>query len=173
VPGSKPDPKEDIEPSTSYSAGELGPVQKELGLVDRTESYIIQIKNPLAPASGPMQVRGKQVQYPARLMRDVFGCSERLLTDREEIDASKDDDQVKDESENKKEETQKKKRGPRTGGNTKGRESYGLRFTSCETPELLDYVGAQLILIVSKVGMEGLAADIGEDRAKGELFLMN
>ncbi|KAF9465357.1 hypothetical protein BDZ94DRAFT_1320413 [Collybia nuda] len=50
------------------------------------------------------------------------------------------------------------------GKGSKGRESYGLRFVSCERPELLDYMGAQLLLIASKGGDEGLEESLGEGR---------
>jgi hypothetical protein len=49
----------------------------------------------------------------------------------------------------------------------RGRESYGLRFASCETPELLDYKGAQLLLIAARQGEEGLETSLGEGRGRG------
>jgi hypothetical protein len=54
------------------------------------------------------------------------------------------------------------------GAGSKGREAYGLRFASCETPELLDYVGTQLLLIAAREGVEGLETSLGEGRGKGE-----
>lgn len=54
--------------------------------------------------------------------------------------------------------------GTATGG--KGRHDYGLRFASCETPELLDYVGAQLLFIAVREGVEGVEEAIGEERGK-------
>jgi len=54
------------------------------------------------------------------------------------------------------------------GNQTRGRESYGLRFSSCETPEMLDFEGAQLLLIASREGEEGLEASLGEGRGTGE-----
>lgn len=52
-------------------------------------------------------------------------------------------------------------------GGSKGREEYGLRFASCETMELLDYEGAQLLLIASRSGTEGLEESLGEGRGEG------
>ena len=54
--------------------------------------------------------------------------------------------------------------GTATGG--KGRHDYGLRFASCETPELLDYLGAQLLFIAVREGVEGVEETIGEERGK-------
>ena len=55
------------------------------------------------------------------------------------------------------------------GNQTRGRESYGLRFASCETPEILDFEGTQLLLIASRDGEEGLEASLGEGRGTGEI----
>ena len=55
------------------------------------------------------------------------------------------------------------------GKQSRGRESYGLRFASCETPEMLDFEGAQLLLIASREGEEGLEASLGEGRGTGEI----
>ncbi|KAF8887115.1 hypothetical protein BD779DRAFT_1611599 [Infundibulicybe gibba] len=50
------------------------------------------------------------------------------------------------------------------GKGTKGRESYGLRFTSCETPELLDYEGAELLLIAARKDDADVETSLGEGR---------
>jgi len=50
------------------------------------------------------------------------------------------------------------------GRGTKGRASYGLRFASCERAELLDYEGAELLLIAAKEGTE-----LGEGTGQGKL----
>lgn len=55
------------------------------------------------------------------------------------------------------------------GDQTRGRESYGLRFASCETPEMLDFEDVQLLLIASRDGEEGLEAILGEGRGTGEI----
>ncbi|PFH45427.1 hypothetical protein AMATHDRAFT_159869 [Amanita thiersii Skay4041] len=107
---------------------EFGEVQEALGIREAA-AFVMQVKNPLAPATGPMQVRsagGKKAEYPERLMKAVFGTG--------------------------------------TGG--KGRESYGLRFASCETPELLDCEGAELLFIAGREGQEGLEVSIGEERGE-------
>ena len=52
-------------------------------------------------------------------------------------------------------------------GGSKGREDYGLRFSSVETAELLDYEGVELLLIASKAGEAGLAEKLGEGRGEG------
>ncbi|KAF5377946.1 hypothetical protein D9615_006754 [Tricholomella constricta] len=101
---------------------EFGDVQDSLG-IGKAASFILQVKNPLAPASGPQQPRGKGADYPKEIMDNIFGK-----------------------------------------GGAKGRESYGLRFASCEVPELLDYKGAQLLLIAAKGGEEGLEKSLGEGR---------
>ncbi|KAF8628696.1 hypothetical protein AX15_003754 [Amanita polypyramis BW_CC] len=54
--------------------------------------------------------------------------------------------------------------GTATGG--KGRHDYGLRFASCETPELLDYLGAELLFISAREGRQGVEESIGEERGK-------
>lgn len=50
----------------------MGEVQKDLG-ISTASSFIVQIKNPLAPATGPQAPRGKGADYPEWLMHDVFG----------------------------------------------------------------------------------------------------
>ncbi|KAF8799398.1 hypothetical protein BYT27DRAFT_6863100 [Phlegmacium glaucopus] len=109
------------------SPTELGEVQESLGIYSAS-SFILQIKNPLAPATGPLQVHSKGAEYPEWIMHNVFGSTSE------------------------------------EGNQTRGRESYGLRFSSCETPEMLDFEGAQLLLIASREGEEGLEASLGEGR---------
>lgn len=53
------------------------------------------------------------------------------------------------------------------GPGGRGRASYGLRFASVETPELLDYQGAQLLLIAARDGQQGLETSLGEGRGEG------
>lgn len=223
---SPPSPKSEL-----GTDDDLGEVQQALGIVNRAESYIIQVKNPFAPSRGPIQVRGKPAEYPDRLMRDVFGCSERMLDEKKRegskatVDLAKKEDsggprapedakelrthkasfdggtsqetEIKIGSDTESAEMSFRTRGRGRGrsgrtrgrdrgkattanpmtdkatvGNTKGREDFGLRFANCETTELLDYPSAQLILIASKVGLEGLGRDIGVDRAKGTCFFL-
>jgi hypothetical protein len=103
---------------------EMGEVQETLG-IKKAAAYVMQVKNPLAPATIPgMHTKG--APYPEGILKDVFGKGER------------------------------------------GRESYGLRFTGCEVPELLDYKGAEVILIATKEGEEGLETSLGEGRGKGQ-----
>ncbi|KAK1216625.1 hypothetical protein PQX77_020745 [Marasmius sp. AFHP31] len=97
-------------------------VQSTLG-AHKASSFILQVRNPLAPASGPGQPGEGSAKYPDNIMKGVFGK-----------------------------------------GGKRGRESYGLRFASCETPELLDYEGAQLLLIAARGGEEGLEASLGDGR---------
>jgi len=106
---------------------ELGEVQESLG-IHSASSFILQIKNPLAPATGPLQAHPKAAEYPQWIMHDIFGSASKK------------------------------------GNQSRGRESYGLRFASCETPEMLDFEGAQLLLIASREGEEGLEASLGEGR---------
>jgi hypothetical protein len=102
----------------------MSDVQNELGIT-KASSFVLQVKNPLAPAMNVQQAHAKGADYPERILSGVFG------------------------------------RG------SKGREPYGLRFASCETPELLDYEGAQLLLIASKGGDKGLEESLGEGRGEG------
>ncbi|EIN14025.1 hypothetical protein PUNSTDRAFT_129672 [Punctularia strigosozonata HHB-11173 SS5] len=51
-------------------------------------------------------------------------------------------------------------------GGSKGREPSGLRFTPIERVDLLDYEGAELLLIAARGGEEGLEASVGEENAK-------
>jgi hypothetical protein len=50
----------------------------------------------------------------------------------------------------------------------RGRDWYGLRFAPCGTPELLDYKGAELLLIAAREGEEGLEKSLGEGRGRGK-----
>jgi len=52
-------------------------------------------------------------------------------------------------------------------GDSKGREDYGLRFPSIETVGLLDYEGAELLLIASRAGEAGLEDKLGVRRGQG------
>lgn len=54
---------------------EMGEVQSDLGIAIAS-SFVVQVKNPLAPATGPQAPRGKGADYPERLMHDVFGTAE-------------------------------------------------------------------------------------------------
>jgi hypothetical protein len=54
------------------------------------------------------------------------------------------------------------------GKGSKGRQSYGLRFSSCDTTELLDAEGAQLLLIAAREGEEGLETSLGGGRGKSK-----
>lgn len=102
-------------------------MQEELG-IQISSSFILQVKNPLAPASGGQRglSESKRAKYPTKIMQEVFGKGSR------------------------------------------GRESYGLRFTSCERIDMLDYEGAELLLIAAKGGDDGLEASLGEGRGEGD-----
>ena len=107
---------------------DLGEVQKALG-IQPAATFVIQVKNPLAPTTSNQFVGRKPEQrakYPEDVMKEVFGM-----------------------------------------GGSKGREDYGLRFSSVETAELLDYEGAELLLIASKAGEAGLEDKLGEGRGEG------
>ena len=112
----------------------MGSVQSSLGIYSAS-SFVLQVKNPHAPATGPWQVHTKGADYPAWIMRGVFGAAAG--------------------------QGQHERR---------GREPYGLRFASCETPELLEYEGAQLLLIAAREGERGLEDSLGEGRGVGNLF---
>jgi hypothetical protein len=114
----------------------LGDVQTSLGIYSAS-SFVVQIKNPLAPANTPQQVHSKPAEYPDWFMRNIFGKSEG-----------------------------------HGQAQARGRKSYGLRFASCETPELLDYKGAELLLIAARDGEEGLEVSLGEGRGKGTLLIL-
>ncbi|RPD65147.1 hypothetical protein L227DRAFT_591317 [Lentinus tigrinus ALCF2SS1-6] len=109
------------------SGDQLGEVQETLG-IHQASSFVLQVKNPLAPPSGPGQVglpKGRQADFPEEIMRDVFGK-----------------------------------------GGQRGRESYGLRFASCERREMLDCEGAELLFIAARSGDEGLEQSLGEGRGQ-------
>ena len=111
------------------SGTELGEVQEALG-IHQASSFVLQVKNPLAPPTGPAQVglpKYRRADYPEDILRGVFGM-----------------------------------------GGRRGRESYGLRFASCERQELRDYEGAELLFIAAHSGEEGLEQSLGEGRGHGE-----
>ncbi|KAI0699351.1 hypothetical protein C8T65DRAFT_729035 [Cerioporus squamosus] len=57
------------------SGDQLGEVQETLGL-HQASSFVLQVKNPLAPPSGPGQVglpKGRQADFPEDIMKNVFG----------------------------------------------------------------------------------------------------
>ncbi|TFK34793.1 hypothetical protein BDQ12DRAFT_613037 [Crucibulum laeve] len=112
---SHPSPAE-LDPSSDNE------VQTALGIFNAS-SFVIQVKNPSAPAMNPAQSHTKGPEYPQWIMEKVFGV-----------------------------------------GGARGRENYGLRFASCETPELLDYKGAQILLLAARDGETGLEASLGEGR---------
>ena len=110
---------------------ELGEVQKSLGIYSAS-SFVVQVKNPLAPANTPPQAHSRPADYPDWIMRDLFGKSQG-----------------------------------HGRAQSMGRESYGLRFANCEAQELLDYKGAEILLIAAREGEAGLEISLGEGRGKG------
>ncbi|KIJ65033.1 hypothetical protein HYDPIDRAFT_89273 [Hydnomerulius pinastri MD-312] len=52
------------------------------------------------------------------------------------------------------------------GKGSKGRSSFGLRFTTCHCVELLDYDGAELLLIAARTGAGGNDQSLGENRGE-------
>ncbi|KAI0778751.1 hypothetical protein BD413DRAFT_609321 [Trametes elegans] len=53
----------------------FGEVQQTLG-IHKASSFVLQVKNPLAPPSGPAQVglpKGQRAEYPEEIMEGVFG----------------------------------------------------------------------------------------------------
>ncbi|CCM03632.1 uncharacterized protein FIBRA_05776 [Fibroporia radiculosa] len=57
------------------ASAHFGEVQAELGLCPAS-SFVMQVKNPLAPPTGPGRVRlakSRTVDYPDRIMHEVFG----------------------------------------------------------------------------------------------------
>lgn len=52
-------------------------------------------------------------------------------------------------------------------GGSKGREDYGLKFSSIETTELLDYEGAESLLIASGAGEAGMEEKLGDGKGEG------
>ncbi|KZT74930.1 hypothetical protein DAEQUDRAFT_659713 [Daedalea quercina L-15889] len=106
---------------------EWGEVQAALGL-HPASSFVLQVKNPLAPPTGPGRVglpKSRTVDYPEYIMTEVFGK-----------------------------------------GGGRGREDFGLRFTSVERKELLDYEGVELLFIAARSGESGLEQSLGEGRGK-------
>ncbi|EKM61403.1 uncharacterized protein PHACADRAFT_180527 [Phanerochaete carnosa HHB-10118-sp] len=51
-------------------------------------------------------------------------------------------------------------------GGGKGRESFGLRFATVERSEMLDYEGAELLLIAARSGDDGLETSLKEGRGE-------
>ncbi|KAL6304868.1 hypothetical protein BKA93DRAFT_825472 [Sparassis latifolia] len=103
----------------------FGKVQTELG-IHTTSSFVLQVKNPLAPPVGPGRIglpKGRRVDYPEDIMRQVFGK-----------------------------------------GGGRGREDFGLRFTSVEWKDMLDYEGVELLFIAARSGDVGLETSLGEGR---------
>ncbi|KAH7930501.1 hypothetical protein BV22DRAFT_1101697 [Leucogyrophana mollusca] len=104
----------------------LGAVQESLG-IHAASSFVLQVKNPFAPVTGPQKVglpSGRRAEYPEGVMDHVFG------------------------------------RG------TKGRQSYGLRFSTCHCVELLEHEGAELLLIAARTGTHGNDTSLGESRGE-------
>lgn len=60
----------------SHPSGEqMGEVQEILG-IHHASSFVLQVKNPLAPTSGPGQIglpKGQRADYPDNIMDGVFG----------------------------------------------------------------------------------------------------
>ncbi|TFK56712.1 hypothetical protein OE88DRAFT_1803380 [Heliocybe sulcata] len=111
---------------THPSPSELGEVQSEMRVYPAS-SFIIQVRNPLAPVSGGQRVglsQGRRAEYPERIMKEVFGEG------------------------------------------TRGRDGSGLRFSTVNRPELLDYEGAELLLIGARSGEEALETSLGEGRGE-------
>ncbi|KAI0784928.1 hypothetical protein C8Q75DRAFT_337222 [Abortiporus biennis] len=109
----------------------FGEVQEVLG-IHPASSFVIQVKNPLAPNTGAGRVglpASRKAEFPDYIMREVYGVQ-------------------------------------KGGEHTRGRESYGLRFASVERKEMLDYEGAELLLIAARSGEEGLEQSLGEGRGE-------
>ncbi|KAF8560173.1 hypothetical protein OG21DRAFT_1502510, partial [Imleria badia] len=49
---------------------------------------------------------------------------------------------------------------------SRGRHEYGLRFTTCRSIELLEYEGAELLMIGARAGVAGSDATLGEHRGE-------
>lgn len=104
-----------------------GEVQAALGL-HPASSFVLQVKNPLAPPTGSGRVglpKSRTVDYPESIMTEVFGK-----------------------------------------GGGRGREDFGLRFSSVESNEMLDYEGVELLFIAARSGESGLETSLGEGRGK-------
>ncbi|KAJ7744609.1 hypothetical protein B0H16DRAFT_1559596 [Mycena metata] len=52
------------------------------------------------------------------------------------------------------------------GKGTRGRDPTGLRFAPCSKPQMLDYVGVELLLIAVRGGESGLEESLGEGRGE-------
>ncbi|KAJ7824320.1 hypothetical protein B0H14DRAFT_3110924 [Mycena olivaceomarginata] len=52
------------------------------------------------------------------------------------------------------------------GKGTRGREPTGLRFAPCAKPQMLDYVGVELLLVAVRGGETGLEESLGEGRGE-------
>lgn len=50
---------------------------------------------------------------------------------------------------------------------SRGQHEYGLRFTTCRCIELLEYEGAELLMIAARSGVAGSDASLGEHRGEG------
>lgn len=108
---------------------EWGEVQAELGL-HPASSFVLQVKNPLAPPTRPGRVglpQNRTVNYPEDIMTEVFGK-----------------------------------------GGGRGREDFGLRFSSVERKEMLDHEGVELLFIAARNGESGLELSLGEGRGRGK-----
>ena len=57
-------------------------------------------------------------------------------------------------------------------GGGRGREDFGLRFSSVERKEMLDYEGVELLFIAARSGEGGLEQSLGEGRGKGKRMHM-
>ncbi|EGO26872.1 hypothetical protein SERLADRAFT_464431 [Serpula lacrymans var. lacrymans S7.9] len=105
---------------------ELGDVQNALG-IHLASSFVLQVKNPLAPATGPQRIglpKGRRAEYSSSIMDQVFGKG------------------------------------------TRGRQSYGLRFSACNHIDLLNHKGAELLLIAARTGASGNDQSLGEGRGE-------
>jgi len=108
---------------------EPGEPQEALGLRS-SSSFVVQVKNPLAPVPGGQHVGlspNKRANYPDWLINNAFGK-----------------------------------------GRGRGQENYGLRFAPVESIELLEYEGAELLLIAARSGEEGPETSLGEGRGHGK-----
>jgi hypothetical protein len=48
-------------------------VHKDLGISSKSTSFVVQVRNPLAPPMNPQQAHPKGADYPEWIMRNVFG----------------------------------------------------------------------------------------------------
>ena len=108
---------------------EPGEPQEALGFRS-SSSFVVQVKNPLAPVPGGQHVGlspNKRANYPDWLINNAFGK-----------------------------------------GRGRGQENYGLHFAPVESTELLEYEGAELLLIAARSGEEGPETSLGEGRGHGK-----